>query len=99
MSAAMSEHILPVKLYAAIWGALICLTVLTAAVAFVDLGPFNTVVALVIASLKALLVILFFMHVKYTSEKMTKVVVVSAIFWLLILLALSLADYTTRLLT
>jgi cytochrome c oxidase subunit IV len=99
MSAAMSEHILPVKLYVAIWGALICLTVLTAAVAFVDLGPFNTVVALVIASLKALLVILFFMHVKYTSEKMTKVVVVSAIFWLLILLALSLADYTTRLLT
>jgi cytochrome c oxidase subunit IV len=99
MSVAMSEHILPVKLYVAIWGALICLTVLTAAVAFVDLGPFNTVVALVIASLKALLVILFFMHVKYTSEKMTKVVVVSAIFWLLILLALSLADYTTRLLT
>jgi cytochrome c oxidase subunit IV len=99
MSAAMSEHILPAKLYVAIWASLICLTVLTAAVAFVDLGPFNTVVALVIASLKALLVILFFMHVKYTSEKLTKVVIVSAIFWLLILLALSLADYTTRLLT
>jgi cytochrome c oxidase subunit 4 len=99
MSSAMSEHILSTKLYVAIWASLICLTVLTAAVAFVDLGPFNTVVALVIASFKALLVILFFMHVKYTSEKLTKVVVVSAIFWLLILLALSLADYTTRLLT
>ena len=55
------------------------------------------VVALVIASAKALLVVLFFMHVKYTSEKMTKVVFVAAIFWLLILLTLSLADYTTRL--
>ena len=54
-------------------------------------------VALVIASLKALLVVLFFMHVKYTSEKMTKVVFMAAIFWLLILLTLSLADYTTRL--
>jgi cytochrome c oxidase subunit 4 len=94
----MSEHVLPIKLYVTIWATLLCLTVITAAVAFVDLGPFNTIVALVIASVKALLVVLFFMHVKYTSEKMTKVVVVSAIFWLLILLALSLADYTTRLL-
>jgi cytochrome c oxidase subunit 4 len=99
MSAAMSEHILPAKLYWAIWASLICLTVLTAAIAFVDLGPLNTVVALVIASFKALLVILFFMHVKYTSEKLTKVVIVSALFWLMILLALSLADYTTRLLS
>jgi cytochrome c oxidase subunit 4 len=93
----MSEHILPIRLYVTIWAALLCLTVITAAVAFVDLGPFNTVVALVIASAKALLVVLFFMHVKYTSEKMTKVVFVAAIFWLLILLTLSLADYTTRL--
>ena len=54
-------------------------------------------VALAIASLKAVLVVLFFMHVKYTSEKMTKVVIVSAIFWLFILLALSLSDYATRL--
>ena len=93
----MSQHILPIRLYVTIWAALLSLTVMTAAVAFVDLGPFNTVVALVIASFKALLVVLFFMHVKYTSEKMTKVVFVAAIFWLLILLGLSLADYTTRL--
>jgi cytochrome c oxidase subunit 4 len=97
MSARMSQHILPIRLYVTIWAALLSLTVMTAAVAFVDLGPFNTVVALVIASFKALLVVLFFMHVKYTSEKMTKVVFVAAIFWLLILLGLSLADYTTRL--
>jgi cytochrome c oxidase subunit IV len=95
----MSEHVLPSKLYYGIWASLLCLTVLTAAVAFVDLGPFNTVVALVIATIKALLVVLFFMHVKYTSEKITKVVIVSAIFWLLLLLGLSLADYTTRLLS
>jgi cytochrome c oxidase subunit 4 len=97
MSAGMSEHILPIRLYVTIWATLLGLTLLTAGVAFVDLGPFNTVVALVIASLKALLVVLFFMHVKYTSEKMTKVVFVAAIFWLLILLSLSLADYATRL--
>jgi cytochrome c oxidase subunit 4 len=72
------------------------LTVVTAAVAFVDLGPFNTVVALVIATFKATLVVLFFMHVKYTSEKMTKTVIISAIFWLLLLLILGLADFVTR---
>ena len=84
-------------MYYGIWAALLVLTVVTAAVSFVDLGSFNTIVALVIASFKAVLVVLFFMHVKYTSEKMTKVVIVSAIFWLLILLSLSLADYATRL--
>jgi|SRR5579862_3188807 cytochrome c oxidase subunit 4 len=92
----MSEHILPSKMYYAIWIALMVLTVVTAGVAFIDLGPFNTVVALVIASCKALLVILFFMHVKYTSEKLTKMVIISSVFWLLILLLLSMADYLTR---
>jgi cytochrome c oxidase subunit 4 len=95
----MSEHIMSSKFYYTIWIALLCLTVITAAVSFVNLGPFNTVVALVIATFKALLVILFFMHVKYTSEKLTKTVIVAAIFWLLLLLALSMADYTTRLLS
>jgi len=92
----MPEHIISSKLYIGIWAALMCLTVITASVAFVDLGPLNTVVALVIATLKALLVVLFFMHVKYASEKLTKMVIVAAIFWLLILLFLSLADYSTR---
>ena len=93
----MSEHILPSKLYYTIWITLLVLTVVTALVATVDLGPFNTIVALLIASFKAVLVILFFMHVKYASEKLTKTVIFAAIFWLLILLALSLADYGTRL--
>jgi len=87
------------KLYYTIWIALLCLTVVTAAVSFVDLGRFNTVIALVIATVKALLVVLFFMHVKYTSEKLTKIVIASAIFWLFLLLALSMADYGTRLLS
>lgn len=92
----MSEHIVSSKLYYAIWIVLLVLTGLTAWVATVDLGRFNTIVALVIASGKAVLVVLFFMHVKYTSEKLTKIVVISALFWLLILLALSMADYATR---
>jgi cytochrome c oxidase subunit 4 len=93
----MSEHIMSSKFYYTIWIALLGLTVITAAVAFVDLGPFNVVLALVIATVKALLVVLFFMHVKYTSEKLTKIVIFSAIFWLFLLLALSMADYATRL--
>ena len=92
----MSEHIIPSKTYYAIWVLLLILTAVTAWVATIDLGPLNTVVALVIATSKALIVTLFFMHVKYTSEKLTKVVIVSAIFWLLILLALSMVDYSTR---
>jgi cytochrome c oxidase subunit 4 len=92
----MSEHILSAKLYYGIWITLLVLTVVTAGVATIDLGPFNTIVALVIATFKALLVILFFMHVKYASEKLTKMVIISSIFWMLILLLLSLADYGTR---
>jgi cytochrome c oxidase subunit 4 len=94
----MSEHIVSSKMYYTIWIILLILTGLTAWVATIDLGPLNSVVALVIATAKATIVVLFFMHVKYTSEKLTKMVVISALFWLLILLALSMADYTTRLL-
>ncbi len=93
----MSEPIISSKLYLGIWITLLCLTVITAGVSFIDLGPLNTVVALVIATFKALLVVLFFMHVKYASEKLSKMVVVAAVFWLLLLLTLSMADYLTRL--
>jgi cytochrome c oxidase subunit 4 len=91
----MSEHILPIRLYVTIWAALLCLTVITAAVAFVDLGALNTVLALVIASVKALLVVLFFMHVKYSS-KLTKLTVVAGIFTFLTLISMTLADYISR---
>ena len=96
-----SEHIVSSKLYFLIFFALIVGTVLTALVARIDLGTYhgidaNTVVALTIATCKASLVVLIFMHVKYTSEKMTKAILMAAIFWLLILLVLSLTDYSSR---
>ena len=82
--------------YVAIGISLLVLTAITVFAAFVNLGPFNPVVALLIASIKATLVILFFMHVKGASEKLTAAIVVSGFFFLLILLALALADYLTR---
>jgi cytochrome c oxidase subunit 4 len=92
----MSAHIPSKKFYITIWATLICLTVLTAWVSNIELGRFNIVVALVIATCKMLLVALFFMGVKYISDKMTMVVIVAGLFWLFILLALSMADYYTR---
>ena len=91
-----SEHIVSSGLYWLIWGILICATILTAWIATIDLGAFNTVVALVIATCKASVVVLIFMHVKYTSEKMTKAILISAVFWLILLLVLSLADFSSR---
>jgi cytochrome c oxidase subunit IV len=91
----MSGHVVPVKTYVAVFVALICLTLLTTAAAFVDMGRMNTVVALAIAVTKMLLVILFFMHVKY-SPGLTRIVVLAGFFWLAILVALSLADELTR---
>jgi len=95
----MSEHISSVKLYVGIWLALMAGTILTVLAAEVDMGPLNPVVALAIATTKAVLVVLFFMHVKYTHEKLTKMVIVTAIFFFLILLGLTMADYTSRLWT
>lgn len=91
-----SEHIMSSGFYWLIWAILIVGTVLTAWIATIDLGAFNTIVALIIATCKASIVVLFFMHVKYTSEKMTKAVLLAAVFWLILLLMLSLVDYSTR---
>ncbi|HST11392.1 MAG TPA: cytochrome C oxidase subunit IV family protein [Terriglobales bacterium] len=95
----MSEHISSVKLYVGIWLALMVGTILTVVAATIDLGVFNPIVALAIATTKAVLVVLFFMHVKYAHEKLTKMVIVTAIFFFLILLSLTMADYATRLWT
>lgn len=91
-----SEYVASSGLYWLVWFILICATVLTAWISTVDLGTFNTVVALVIATCKASIVVLIFMNVRYTSEKMTKAILISALFWLLLLLVLSLADFGTR---
>jgi cytochrome c oxidase subunit 4 len=89
------SHIVSTRVYYGIFAILMLGTYLTVQVAFFDLGPMNTVVALTIAVLKAVLVVLFFMHVKY-STRLTWVVVASGVFWLGILLALTMTDYLTR---
>jgi cytochrome c oxidase subunit 4 len=83
-------------MYFSVWAALLLGTFITYKVAFLDLGRFNAVVALTIATVKALLVALFFMHIKGAHEKLLKLVVISTVFFLFILIALSMADYATR---
>jgi len=92
----MSEHVVPKKIYIAVWATLMAMTLITTLVAFVDLGRFNTVVALAIATFKASLVVLFFMGAKYTP-RLTRVVIICGIFFLALLLAFSMVDYLTRL--
>jgi cytochrome c oxidase subunit 4 len=91
----MSEHIVPKRTYYLIFAALMVFTAITVGVAYLDLGPMNTVVALAIACTKATLVVLFFMHVKY-STRLTWAVVAGSVFWLGIMLTLTLGDYLTR---
>ena len=90
-----AEHIVSPKIYAAVLTALLVGTVLTVEAAKVDLGRLNIVAALAIATIKMTLVILFFMHGKY-SPRRTKLVIVAGFFWLAIMLGLTLADYSTR---
>jgi cytochrome c oxidase subunit 4 len=91
----MSGHVAPVKLYVGIFVTLMVLTAITVAVAYLDLGELNKVVALGIASFKATLVVLYFMHLKYSS-RLTKLVVISGFFFLAILLSLTMSDYASR---
>ena len=91
----MAGHISPKSTYYMIFGTLMVLTIVTVGAAFVDLGILNFPVAITIAVFKATLVILFFMHVKYSS-RLTKMVVAVAVFFLLVLLGLTMTDYLTR---
>jgi cytochrome c oxidase subunit 4 len=84
-------------MYFAVFFALLVGTGLTVYAAKLDLGRYNAVVALGIATIKATLVALFFMHVWHASEKLTKLVVIAALFFLLLLLGLTMSDYATRL--
>jgi cytochrome c oxidase subunit 4 len=88
-------HITPIKTYLAVAAALMVLTVITVAVSFVDLGPYNVTVALVIASIKALLVAFFFMHLFYDS-KVYLIIFSMALLFLTIFLTLTMFDTTTR---
>jgi cytochrome c oxidase subunit 4 len=88
-------HVAPKSLYYTIFLALLVGTGITVAVAFVDLGPLNNVVMLSIACAKALLVVLFFMHVRW-STRLTWVVAASGFVWLMIMFSLTMADYLSR---
>jgi cytochrome c oxidase subunit IV len=91
----MSEHIVPRTTYFGVFGALLVLTAVTVIAANFNFGRMNDVVAMTIAVTKMTLVLLFFMHVRYSS-RLIWVIVAAMFFWLLILLLLTLTDYTSR---
>lgn len=91
----MVHHIIPVRTYLVIFAALVVLFILTVAVAFVNLGPLNFAVAITIAVTKAVLIILYFMHVRYSS-RMTWVFAGAAFIWLALMLGMTMADYISR---
>jgi cytochrome c oxidase subunit 4 len=91
----MSEHTVTKRVYFAIFAALMVLTATTVTVAKIDLGPMNIVAALGIAALKATLVILFFMHVRY-SPRIIGLTILAGLLWLAILIGLTLTDYLSR---
>ncbi len=89
------EHVVSIRTYLVIFLALVAGTAITTAAAYVDLGPLNVVVMLVIAFAKATLVVLFFMHVKFTN-RLTQLAAASGFVWLLVLIGLTLSDVLTR---
>ncbi|HTU92386.1 MAG TPA: cytochrome C oxidase subunit IV family protein [Gemmataceae bacterium] len=91
----MSEPITPTRTYYSVFAALIALTLVTVAVSFVELGAWHTTVGVLIGVVKASLVGLFFMHLLHSS-KASWLAVLAGLFWLSILMALTLSDYLTR---
>jgi cytochrome c oxidase subunit 4 len=90
-----THHIVPKRVYFAVFAALITLTWVTAWVSTVDLGRLNLVVALSIAVVKASLVVLFFMHIAYAT-KLTRMIVLAGVYWLILLLFITMEDFWTR---
>lgn len=92
----MSEHIVPIRIYVTIFMVLLVGTALTVIAAFIDFPwRLNTIVALTIATIKATFVVLYFMHVRYSS-RLIWVIVAAALFWMAILFAFTFSDYLTR---
>lgn len=93
------HHIVPLKYYFGVFTLLMVFTALTVFVAKFDLesvwGPLNIIVALTIAIVKATAVVLIFMHVKWSS-KLTQVIIIAGLFWLAILLIMTMTDYLVR---
>lgn len=95
MNHVMPDHVVPLRVYLLVFIALIILTAITVQVAYIDLGLLNTPIAIIIASIKASLVVLYFMHVRY-SEKLILLVVFVSVFTLILLFGFALSDYLTR---
>jgi len=91
----MKSHIVPTKTYFLIWAGLLVLLLLTRGIAEFDLGIINTAAALFIAGIKMLLVILFFMHVRYQS-RVVWIFAAAGFLWFLIMVSLTMSDYLTR---
>ena len=91
----MTHQVVPVKVYAAVFGGLLALTATTVAVSKLDLGEYNFIVAMTIAVIKASLVVWFFMDVRRSSS-LTKLFIGAGFFWMAILLVFVLSDYLSR---
>jgi cytochrome c oxidase subunit 4 len=89
------HHVVSPTIYVVVFVALLVGTALTVWASFIDLGPWNPVIALAIATSKATLVVLYFMHVKYSS-KLTKLTISAGLFTLLALIGMTLSDYISR---
>ena len=91
----MSHTVVPRKLYCLVFAALLVLTAVTVAAALLDLGPFNLVVAMVIAGVKMMLVVVYFMHLRW-SENLTRFAAVAGLLWLVIFMVLTISDFISR---
>src|SRR5208283_3903690 len=91
----MQGHVVRKRIYFSIFISLLALTALTTGMAYVDMGQWNTIVALIIACCKATLVVLFFMHLRW-SPRLMRVVLLSALLWLAILISLTTTDFFSR---
>jgi cytochrome c oxidase subunit 4 len=89
------HHVVGPRVYVAVWITLLCLTLLTVGAAFVEMGIFNPIVALAIACIKGVIVVLLFMHLKYSS-RLVKFTCVSGFLTFSILIVMCLSDYLTR---
>ena len=95
MQGLTSNHVLPLKVYFMIAAALFVLLAVTIGVAMVDLGRYNVVLALLVAVIKAVLVVLYFMHVRFSS-RLTWLFASGGILWLIILFSFTMSDFLTR---
>lgn len=91
----MAHHVVPQKIYLLVFATLLCLTLITVDVAFYNFGWLNLYIAMGIAATKAVVIVLYFMHVKY-SARLIWIFAIAGLFWLMILFALTLGDYLTR---